>query len=129
MIMHTIRNGESAGLHFKLNMLYRETVVEFYLETEDRNERFRFTIPFAHLDSINRVNTSNASKVELLLSVPTPPRFYRKLDEKDTHDSKSRYWTERDAWYRQTDITYSPAMLRSSPVALKKQSPIIDIGK
>ncbi|KAL9590648.1 MAG: hypothetical protein Q9203_000573 [Teloschistes exilis] len=129
MIMHTIRNGESAGLHFKLNMLYRETVVEFYLETEDRNERFRFTIPFAHLDTINRVNTSNASKVELLLSVPTPPRFYRKLDEKDTHDSKGRYWTERDAWYRQTDITHSPAMLRSSPVALKKQSPIIDIGR
>ncbi|KAL8661349.1 MAG: hypothetical protein Q9202_005651 [Teloschistes flavicans] len=129
MIMHSIHDSESRGLRFKLNMLHRETVVDFHLDTEDRIERFRFTIPFAHLDTIYRVNASDSNKVELLVSVPTPPRFFRKLDEKDTHDSKARYWAERDAWYRQTDITHAPAMLRSSPVALKKQSPIIDIGK
>ncbi|KAL8703479.1 MAG: hypothetical protein Q9201_003353 [Fulgogasparrea decipioides] len=127
--MHTINDGGRSGLKYKQNMLHRETVVEFCIDVNGRPELFRFTIPFAHLEVIHRVNTNNNSTIELLVSLPTPPRFFRKLEERDTHDAKARYWAENDAWYRQTDITHTPADLKSSPVALKKPSPIIDIGR
>ncbi|KAL8725364.1 MAG: hypothetical protein Q9181_006444 [Wetmoreana brouardii] len=129
MAMHTINDGGRAGLRYKQSMLHRETIVEFRLDVNGRPELFRFSIPFAHLEVIHRVNTNSDITIELLVSLPTPPRFFRKLEERDTHDAKARYWAENDAWYRQTDITHTPADLKSSPVALKKPSPIIDIGR
>lgn len=129
MAMHTVASGERAAIRFKQSMLYRETVVEFRIDKRGQVELFRFTIPFAHLDTIQRVDAGDSDRVELVVSLPTPPRFFRKLDENDTHEEKARYWCENDAWYRQTDITNHPKELRTAPVALKKPKPIIDIGE
>ncbi|KAL9029678.1 MAG: hypothetical protein Q9196_002102 [Gyalolechia fulgens] len=129
MAMHTIHSREQAAIRFKQNMHYRETIVEFRIDVNGQAELFRFTIPFAQLDTISRVDTGNDHEVVLVVSLPTPPRFFRKLDEKDTHEVKARYWSQNDAWYRQTDITHYPADLKTSPVALKKSKPIIDIGR
>ncbi|KAL8835144.1 MAG: hypothetical protein Q9170_003449 [Blastenia crenularia] len=129
MTMHTVNSSERAGIRFKQSMLYRETVVDFGINVNGQAESFRFSIPFAHLETIYQADAGNDDKVELVVSLPTPPRFYRKLDEKDTHEAKARYWSEKDAWYRQTDITHFPADLKTSPVALKKPRPIIDIGR
>ncbi|KAL8939332.1 MAG: hypothetical protein Q9216_003425 [Gyalolechia sp. 2 TL-2023] len=129
MAMHTIYSRDQAGIRFKQNMLHRETIVEFRVDVNGQTELFRFTIPFTHLDTISRIDTGNKDEVVLVVSLPTPPRFFRKLDEKDTHESKARYWNQNDAWYRQTDITHYSADLKTSPVALKKSRPIIDIGR
>lgn len=129
MAMYTITSDEQAGIRFKQSMLHRETIVEFRIDVNGQSELFRFTIPFAHLDTVHRVDSGGDNGVELVVSLHTPPRFFRKLDEKDTHEAKARYWCQNDAWYRQTDITHFPADLKTSPVTLKKSSPIIDIGK
>ncbi|KAL8763852.1 MAG: hypothetical protein Q9184_000448 [Pyrenodesmia sp. 2 TL-2023] len=129
MAMYTIKSGERASIRFKQSMLYRETVVDFRIEIKGQSELFRFTIPFTNLETIHRVDDGESDRVELLVSLPIPPRFYRKLDEKDTHDEKARYWCENDAWYRQTDITQYPEDLKDAPVALKKPRPTIDLGR
>ncbi len=129
MVMHTIKSGERASIRFKQSMLYRETVVDFRIEVKGQPELFRFTIPFTSLDTIRRVDDGESDRVELLVSLPIPPRFFRKLDEKDTHDEKARYWCEKDAWYRQTDVTQYPEDLKDAPVSLKKPRPTIDLGK
>ncbi|KAL8679212.1 MAG: hypothetical protein Q9186_004509 [Xanthomendoza sp. 1 TL-2023] len=127
--MHTVKASPQNGIMFKQNMLHRETVVEFGLVVNSQSELFRFSIPFAHLDTILRVDSRESNKVELVVSLSTPPRFFRKLDEQDTHEDKARYWTERDAWYRQTDITNFLDDVKTFPVTIKKSRPIIDIGQ
>ncbi|KAL8929703.1 MAG: hypothetical protein Q9172_000260 [Xanthocarpia lactea] len=129
MSMHTVIASHRGGISFKQNMLHRETVVEFRLDIDTRSELFRFTIPFAYLDTILRVDGGESGIRELVLSLPTPPRFFRKLDERDTHEPKARYWAENLAWFRQTDITNFPANVKDAPITIKKPGPIIDIGR
>lgn len=133
-------------LQFRQNMQRNELVIEFQIDIRDprtakiqspnrqqlgkynRMETIRFCIPFSQMKVIHKVNETE-NKIELLITIETPPRFFRKLDELNTHEEKGRYWTENDAWYRQTDIVYNPSQLRSSALTLKKTQPIIDIGK
>ncbi|KAL8708247.1 MAG: hypothetical protein Q9220_006824 [cf. Caloplaca sp. 1 TL-2023] len=127
--MHTVRATQRANIRFKQNMLHRETVVDFRIDVQGRSELFRFSIPFSQLDTIYRTNIGDDSKIELLVPLITPPRFFRKLDERVTHAANARYWSENDAWYRQTDITNYPEELKNLAVTLKKFNPIIDIGR
>ncbi|MCJ1464650.1 hypothetical protein MMC07_003263 [Pseudocyphellaria aurata] len=132
-------------IQFRQNMHRRELVIEFQLNIRDprttrsqipipqlgkynRTETIRFSIPFSQLQVIRKVK-DDQNKIGLLVSMDNPPRFFRKLDEVNTHEEKSRYWTENDAWYRQTDIVYNPSHLKSSALTLKKTQPIIDIGR
>ena len=128
LVMHSINDGKRAGLRFKQNMLRREIVIEFRIDINGRPELFRFSLRFDDLSTVYRVKSKSSDTIELVVTLPTPPRFFRKMDEPETHESKARYWAELDSWYRQTDITHSPEALRDTPVALKKPSPIIDIG-
>ncbi|KAL8972118.1 MAG: hypothetical protein Q9183_000712 [Haloplaca sp. 2 TL-2023] len=129
MVMHSINDGKRAGLRFKQSMLHREIVIEFRIDINGRQELFRFSLRFDDLDTVHRIKSKSSNRIELVVTLPTPPRFFRKMDEPETHESKARYWAELDSWYRQTDITHFPAALRDTPVALKKPSPIIDIGR
>ncbi|KAL9600633.1 MAG: hypothetical protein Q9219_003066 [cf. Caloplaca sp. 3 TL-2023] len=129
MAMHSIVSTERTTIRFQQKMLYREIAIEFGLIVGTQAELFRFTVPFDQLDTIHRVDTGGEKRIELLVSLPAPPRFFRKLNENDTHEVKARYWSQNDAWYRQTDITHFPADLKDSPVTLKKARPIIDIGR
>lgn len=145
MILHTVESRVHKKIEFVQNMLHREIVVVFEVDIKDstggqpqsrsgptsghvRAETLRFHIPLARLSKVY-VTHENADRIELVLSLETPPTFSRKLPEKDTHDEKARFWSENYAWYRQTDIVYSPATLKSLPVALRKSKPIIDIGR
>ena len=146
MVMHTSRAKAMRKIKFRLKMLYRSIEVEFpvYIpnslpsgraqlgssvdDQRSREETFCFRIPFSQLKVIYEVPAKD-NMIMLLISLDTPPAYYRELDGRDTHDSESRYWTEDDAWYRQTDIVCSPAELRTRPVALRKPKPIIDIGR
>ncbi|KAL8833369.1 MAG: hypothetical protein Q9176_008015 [Flavoplaca citrina] len=129
MSMHTVVASPMGRIKFKQNMLHRETVVEFRVDINNRSELFRFSIPFAHLNTILRIDSGQSDKIELVVSLPTPPHFFRKLEERDTHDPKARYWAEHDAWFRQTDITDFPLQVRNAPITIKKPGPIIDIGR
>lgn len=142
MRMHTVYPTMTSEIQLRQCMRYKEIIVEMTLEIRnpqsprhhrskvgrnDREETIRFKIPFSQLEVIHQI-PCDEDKVELLISLDTPPRFYRKVDEASTQD-KSRRWTEQDAWFRQTDIVYDPGILRSAALALKKTKPIIDIGK
>lgn len=142
MSMYTAHPTKNSDIVFRQSMLHREIVVEMTLEIRDprpsstrarvgkynRDESIRFSIPFSQLESIYQLQDGQ-DKVVFLVSLETPPRFYRKVDESMTHEEGSRFWTERDAWFRQTDIIYDHGDLKTSALALKKTKPIIDIGE
>jgi RNA-dependent RNA polymerase len=94
----------------------------------DRINRYMFQIPFSQLKTIRRVDVDDTA-FALVISLENPPQFLRKIeDNKATHSSENPVWTEFDSWFRQTDIVYDPYRLQTAPVALHKETSVIDIG-
>ena len=142
MSMFTASASSQKAIQFRQSLLHREIVMELELAIPDpqpsgthpkankpnRIETFRFHIPFRQLEEVHRIQ-ADQERVVLLMSLDQPPRVFRKVEEDQTHEDNGRYWTQNDAWYRQTDILCDPKSLRSSPLTLKKVKPLIDIGK
>ncbi|KAL9127169.1 MAG: hypothetical protein Q9217_003902 [Psora testacea] len=123
------------------NMRYRELTVEFQLHTRSRRanssvnpaisgrtDTLRFQVPFQQMEAIHLVPAPEHQLV-LLMTLDTPPRFFKKLDGSHTHDANTRAWYENDTWYRQTDIVQVPSKLKSSAVTLRKSKPVLDLGR
>ncbi len=145
MCMHEVKSAPSIGIQFRQNMLRREIAVEAQILIQDwrpppgdgthvpkfgkhnRIETYQFRVPFSQMQMIYRIQSEN-DKIIFLISLETPPRFFRKVPEIDTHDENARFWSQNDAWYRQTDIVYNPNHIRLSPLTLKKSKAVIDIG-
>ena len=145
MCMHTATSAPTSGIQLLQNMVRREIAIVMQVSIQDpreqpedgtqipkygkhnRTEIYQFRVPFSQLQTIYRIQSGD-NKVVLLISLETPPRFFRKASEIDTHEENARFWSQNDAWYRQTDIVYNPNRLRSSSVTLKKTRPVIDIG-
>ena len=71
---------------------------------------------------------TNRDIVALIVSVEAPPVFQRKYEEANSHMADTLYWSDKDAWYRTTDILYDWSKAKTAPTSLKKES-LINIGK
>ena len=146
MCMHQVKSKPPIESQFRQNVLRREIVVEMQVQIRDwrvppkdgiqiprhgkynRTETYQFRVPFSQLQKIYEIEAYE-NTIVLLISLETPPRFFRKVSEIDTHEETARVWSQNDAWYRQTDIVYNPKHLKSSSLTLKKSNPVIDIGR
>lgn len=103
------------------------------IETWERDETYRFQIPFEYLDSLleQPVDDANTRAFVITLNHSYPPEFYRRLHEtwkSFSGDVNERTWSEWDAWFRQTGITYQPECLHILPTTLRQPYAKIDIG-
>lgn len=142
MSMNQVGEAHRAEIQFRQDLTRREVVVQFQINIRDprtnpqipdlgklnRTEKIRFSIKYPQLQEVYKVR-DDKDITELVISLETPPKFFRKLDEVITHEDGSKYWNDNDAWYRQTDIVYDPDHLKKSAIVLRKKLPIIDIGK
>ena len=144
MNMRTLLPTRENGIKFSMDMYHKNISVEFPIHVvdpratasdpnmqrgkHDRTELFRFRIPFTQLKVIHRV-AGQEHKFILLISIETPPKFFKQLDPAKSHDDRAATWGDNDAWYRQTDLVYVPNGLKKSPLTWKKTNPIIDLGK
>lgn len=145
MSMYKVRHTPKAKIHFRQNMLHREIIVQFQLDIRDhrvppgnlkisqlgkynRTETLRFRLPFSQLQVV-RQPAAEVNKLVMLISMESPPKFFKLLDALKTHDENARFWSDGDAWYRQTDVVYAPNALKNFPLTLKKTRPIIDLGE
>lgn len=149
MTMYRADQPPRAGIQFRQDLVHGEVVIQFQISIRDphvprpgssnispipdlgkfdRKETIRFSVKYPQLQVIHKVRDS-PDKIGLVISLETPPKFFRKWDEVNTHEENSKYWSQFDAWYRQTDIVYNPAILKKSAITLKKSLPVIDIGE
>lgn len=155
MRMSAAHHTNRADITFTLNLLRREIDIQFQFRIEDprinfvkeqraqgkepirhkdlgkhnRYDNLRFRIPLAQLQVVHEISHTD-EKREFLITLEAPPNFYRKTGQiEETHEESALFWKDWDAWYRQTDVVYSPKDLRSAPLTLKKSRSIIDIGK
>ena len=123
-----------------LNMRYEEIVIEFQLNVpsseqaqkgskpRNRIDTLKFSIRFRDMQDI-RCLTHHTSTLKLLISLEIPPKFYRKLGAIPPEHEKLRTWSERDSWFRQTDLVGNPLELKSMPLKLEKGNATIDLGR
>jgi RNA-dependent RNA polymerase len=147
MEMHNATSLSRNGTTFKIDLLRSRIVITFELSLKDprtlshstksshvsgeldRINRYMFTIPFGQLEKLDRIQL-NGNQWALVVSLDSPPQFFRKrLDPTASHSKEALTWSEFDTWYRQTDIVYDPRQLASAVVSLKKELPVIDIGR
>ncbi|KAH0543787.1 hypothetical protein FGG08_001969 [Glutinoglossum americanum] len=154
MRMYSATIRLDSKISFELNLLRRLIDIQFQLEItnlkglgistsplteqlakeppvggQGRIERYRFRIPLAQLQRVHEVKIDEKTRA-LVISLDTPPNFYRKAHQIEvSHEEGSKYWTEWDCWFRQTDIVCDQRSLVKAAVALKKAMPIIDIGR
>ncbi|XMA14761.1 hypothetical protein WAI453_007552 [Rhynchosporium graminicola] len=94
----------------------------------DRINQYQFHIPFSQLTKIKKLELNDAA-FALIISVESPPMYYRKRESKEAgHSRENLMWSEWDTWYRQTDIVYDPYVLQKETITLHKDQPVIDIG-
>ena len=143
MNMRTVLPKET-GVKFCVNMFHKHISVEFPIHIVDpratlndpnmqrgkydRTDLFQFRIPFTQLKVIHGI-AGQGQHLILLISLETPPKFFKQLDPSKSHDDKATTWGDNDAWYRQTDLVYVPNGLKRSSLQWRKTNSIIDLGK
>lgn len=147
MPMCTLFSSKADDLTFTVDLLRKRIMVDFQVHFKDprsmgthdpradhsigyldRINRFRFELPFGLLNTI-KVTEDGDEEFSFLISLDSPPRFFKKLvEERKTHSSGVSSWSEHDTWWRHTDIVYDPYRLKVTRVALTKERPVIDIG-
>ncbi|RPB04079.1 RdRP-domain-containing protein [Choiromyces venosus 120613-1] len=98
----------------------------------DRYERYRFRIPFSHLEQLIEVETSSTSGPgrAFVIDLPSAPFFWRKLhDPLLSIDDRMKFWTSWNAWFRQTSIAFDNSKRNGLPVTLEQRGGIINIGR
>ena len=144
MNMRTVLPMGETRIRFCISLFHKEISVEFPMHIVDpransdnpntqkgkydRTELFQFRIPFTRLKVIHQI-AGQGHKLILLISMETPPKFYKQLDPFKSHDDKAATWGDNDAWYRQTDLVYMPNGLKKSSLTWKKANPIVDLGE
>ncbi|KAM0150531.1 hypothetical protein ACHAQE_008439 [Botrytis cinerea] len=147
MPMETLKSQEPGDLTLTLNLRRKELEAHFTVHLVDprthgdidfpsksevgeynRREKYMFTIPFGQLKSIQKIDLRGGN-FSLLMSLDSPPRFFRWRNDGQAPQSGVLSWNQWDNWFRQTDIEFDPFIIESQPVALHKKRPVIDIGR
>lgn len=141
MCMHSTRGNEHTQTTFTVKLLRRELVIEFPIEYPGRQvarydrdlDRIKFQIPFRELRTIWEIDSGPGER-SLVISLPSPPAFYRKIANLESTHDEGRYWTEHNTWARQTEIADpKKAKLdkgdKKGPLTFRNERAMIDIGK
>ena len=143
--MKQVNASAKAAITFQQNLFYRELHIGFRLPVRDsrsskpgvaisnlgklnRDEDFKIKVPFRDLTEIREIPIGPEC-FALLITLESPPRFFKRVDDPRTYDNQSRVWKDRDSWYRQTDVVYNPSTLKRRPLTLQKVDTVLDLGR
>lgn len=101
------------------------------VEGKQTMRSFIFRIPYTQLRSM-RESQDAQGRVSFVIPLDTPPLAFRKTKKVwGTHDSRSKVWDERQAWYRQVSIEPDPtaANVATRATQLQNGESMIDIGR
>ncbi|KAK3063086.1 hypothetical protein LTS18_002776, partial [Coniosporium uncinatum] len=134
MSMQNIAAHAGHHVFLTLNLQRKELEAMFPVirRSGSRNEEieiYRFVVPLEHMKVVYEVKRKN-EQLELIILLDAPPSFYRKTkDVGATHDDNESTWTVWRTWFRETDIIHYDAQYAVEPIRLRKDNPIIDIGR
>ncbi|KAH9895515.1 RNA dependent RNA polymerase-domain-containing protein [Xylariomycetidae sp. FL2044] len=89
---------------------------------------YKMQIPFDKLQKIVFVENDEEGW-SLLISMPTPPIFFRKIGFLHSLSAARSSWNERDSWPRAADITCGLTSMQGDAASLHRAHHFIDIGR
>jgi RNA-dependent RNA polymerase len=146
MSMHEVSPISRHDMKFTVDLLRSRIVVRFQVQLtdsttvfsgiatdlwgagrKDRVDSCMFTVPFARLQKVQRVEVDK-DRWALIISLESPPEFFWKRPKIELSHSDGLVWSEFDTWARLTDVVYDPQALQGMVVALQNERAVIDIG-
>ena len=137
MIMKLTVANPVGELLFQVDLGSKSIVVTFNdrelrdgSQTPGQFNRFKFQIRFDELKDIKRVALEKDHSA-LIMSLDHPPHFYCQppANLRESHKEGALMWSERDSWWRATDII-DVKLLANKVVSLsKEEEPILDMGR
>ena len=91
---------------------------------------FKIRLQFAQMKEVVKVELSHTGQIALVFALDAPPLIYRKAEKiEDTHENGTTFWTEWQAWFRQTEISDHLNTTRHAVTQLQTEDAIIDVGR
>ncbi|KAL4942211.1 hypothetical protein BDV06DRAFT_235547 [Aspergillus oleicola] len=134
MPMRTVGSTTNGNAYLALNLKYKDLLVYFDVPAPSVGSRlppqeYRLKVPFSQLDKFYQVKDPSNCTISHFTFLSSPPMYHRRIKDIDTTFIEETSWRESDTWFRQTNIVYKPQRLANLPVSLRRQNPIIDIGR
>ncbi|KAK8155980.1 RNA dependent RNA polymerase-domain-containing protein [Phyllosticta citrichinensis] len=134
-------NKNNRDIQVFVNLQRREINIRFWMtmwndkRMENVDQEFRFRLSLSQMDEVFEetgglgVGSQRITQKTWTIPLPLPPLCYRKVDANTTHKPEQTLWNENQTWYRETDVTNNRSLLKTSPIALRKRDPVVDIGR
>ena len=135
LIKRTRHSTPRGAVSMVLNLGRREIGIHFPSIYSDKIREYKFIIPIDQVFDLSQFQEPCDTKTSFILTLRTPPHFYKKLSGgiSATHDDAAFTWREDDAWLRQTNVFSSEqemARLKACSVTLKNHPEgIVNIGR
>ncbi|KAI9368815.1 RNA dependent RNA polymerase-domain-containing protein [Aspergillus egyptiacus] len=131
--MRTVGNG-SQSTCLVINLRRKDLLVYFQLPIASAGrwlppQEYRLRVPFSQLDRFFQTWNSVTGNISHFIFLGSPPIYHRRISNIESTFIEETSWRETDTWFRQTQIAHNPQELASLPVSLRRQNPIIDIGR
>ncbi|KAL4970044.1 RNA dependent RNA polymerase-domain-containing protein [Aspergillus stella-maris] len=132
--MRTVGSTTSGNAYVALNLKYKELLVYFDIPTPSAGnqvppQKYRLKVPFSQLEKFYQVKNPSTRSISHFTILSSPPMYHRRITNLDRTFIEETSWKESDAWFRQTNIVHNPDKLADLPISLRRQNPIIDIGR
>ncbi|KAL4924881.1 RNA dependent RNA polymerase-domain-containing protein [Aspergillus undulatus] len=132
--MRTVGLAGNGSACLVLNLKYKDLLVYFEVSTPSVGHRlppqeYRLKVPFSQLDRIYQVKEPSTRAISHFTFLGSPPMYHRRIKSIENTFTEQTSWQESDTWFRQVNIVYNPQELAKLPVSLRRQNPIIDIGR
>ncbi|KAI6089668.1 RdRP-domain-containing protein [Hypoxylon rubiginosum] len=146
MPLRTIKNDAQNGFFLTADFKFKCLEITFACDMKDprrddpsirhpspvgeleHTQQYRMTIPFPHLKKLVFIDIDEDTWA-LLIALPSPPLFYKQVDDAKSHSKNRNTWNKRDSWNRTVDITYDTSWFKNDPVELHKPNQFVDIGR
>ncbi|KAL5332831.1 RNA dependent RNA polymerase-domain-containing protein [Aspergillus crustosus] len=131
MSMRTVRSLANENATLILDLGRKDLLVYFQLliAGTGQPQEYRLKVPFSQLDRFFQTRNSLTRGCSHITFLGSPPVYHRRLKNIESTFSEETSWREWDVWFRQTHVVHTPQKLATLPVCLRRQNPIIDIGR
>ncbi|KAL4863777.1 hypothetical protein BDV12DRAFT_201783 [Aspergillus spectabilis] len=134
MSMRTVRSSTNENAPLVLDLRRKEMLVYFQLPIVGTGHRlppqeYRLSVRFSQLDRFFQTRNSSTGGFSHFTFLGSPPIYHRRIRNIESTFLEKTSWYESDTWFRQAHIVHNPQELATLPVSLRRQNPIIDIGR
>lgn len=139
MPMRTVGTGLDEQASVVLDLKRRALFVYFQLpifnskykptSTADVYQEYCLKIPFPQLTRIFQTRDPVSGCASHLTFLESPAIYHRRIKNIQSTFIDETSWRDSDTWYRQTQVVRNPQAQATLPISLRKQNPVIDIGK